>query len=252
MAILGAQLEAALATVGLNLVTRAEWGARPREYLNQIQLPTPRLWIHHTADDRQGASAVRAHQNYHMDTKGWSDIAYSLLVGDWGEVYEGRGIGVQGGHTANENRVSHAICLLGNFSGRRPTAASLDTVVKLARLGRDRRWWVPTLGGHRDAPGASTSCPGDHLYAQLPSLRILVAQAPVPPVEEDEDVAYYTYVTAPGKPPRIAVDGGVVGFPNVTELYEFLNALNAAGYKRHNLRFAEADDWDRYMNGLTR
>ena len=178
MAVLGKELEAALASVGLNLVTRAEWGARQRSYINFIQLPTPRLFIHHTGDDRQGSS-IRAHQNYHMDTKGWSDLAYSLMVDDKGVVYEGRGIGVQGGHTAGYNRTSHAICLFGNFQNHPATAAALQTVVKLAKLGRDKKWWVPTLHGHRDV--ASTSCPGNYVYNQLPNLRKLVAAAPVAP-----------------------------------------------------------------------
>jgi len=178
MAVTGKTLEAILASVGLNLVTRAEWGARPRKYINYIQLPTPRLFIHHTGDDRQGSS-IKAHQNYHMDTKGWSDLAYSLMVDDRGVVYEGRGIGVQGGHTAGYNRTSHAICLFGNFQNHPATAAALQTVVKLAKLGRDKKWWVPTLHGHRDV--ASTSCPGNYLYNQLPNLRRLTAAAPVAP-----------------------------------------------------------------------
>jgi len=184
MAVNGIELKSIFASAGLRLLTRAEWGARAPRYVNHIQTPTARLWIHHSADDRQGASAVRSHQNFHMDTKGWSDIAYSVLLGDDGTFFEGRGIGVQGGHTANENRVSHAICLLGNFQNRRPTDASVNALVRAAQLGRDRRWWVPTCGGHRDAPGASTSCPGNHLYNLLPQIRTRVNGS----IQPEEDI----------------------------------------------------------------
>lgn len=179
--VLGADLEAALRPAGLELVTRAEWGARPREYLNEIQTPTAYFFVHHAAvESSDDAREVRQHQDFHMDTRGWSDIAYSLLVPDPNPnliVFEGRGIGVQGGHTQNYNRRSHAVCVLGNFQADRPSASAQDSVARLARRGRDLRWWVPTLHGHRDV--ASTSCPGDHLYNQLPTIRALVASGEV-------------------------------------------------------------------------
>lgn len=174
--------------------SRSEWGARPAKSIHRIPTPTPRLWVHHAADDRQGAAAVRAHQAFHMDTRGWTDIAYSFLIGNDGTIYEGRGAGIAGGHTAGDNTRSHAICLLGNFDNRAPTKQALDSLVWLARHGTDRRWWIPTLGGHRDAPGASTACPGRHLYAALPGIRArLAAPAPAPPPaalpvhQEDDD-----------------------------------------------------------------
>ena len=167
------------------IVPRAEWGARPAKSVHRIPTPTPRLWVHHAADDRQGAAAVRAHQVFHQNTRGWADIAYSFLIGNDGTIYEGRGAGVAGGHTAGDNTRSHAICLLGNFDNRAPTPQSLDSLVWLARHGTDRRWWVPTLGGHRDAPGASTACPGRHLYAALPGVRARLA-APVPTVPQED------------------------------------------------------------------
>jgi hypothetical protein len=119
-----------------------------------------------------------------MDSRGWNDIAYSFLVDDDGTIYEGRGVGVAGGHTAGDNTRSHAACLMGNFEARQPTDAAVDSLVWLARRGLDDRWWVPTCGGHRDAPGAGTACPGRFLYARLPEVRARVASDP----EEDFDM----------------------------------------------------------------
>ena len=60
---------------------------------------------------------------------------------------------------------------------------------------------------------------------------------------------YYTVYSAPGKPPRVFVDGAVVGFPNPTELAEYVAAYDRAGYQKRSVAFAEADDWQRFMDG---
>ena len=122
-----------------------------------------------------------------MDVRGWSDIAYSFLINHEGTVYQGRGPGVAGGHTAGQNTVSHAICLLGNFDQTQPTTAALDATVELARHGYESGWWPETFtGGHRDAPLADTSCPGKHLYSKLPEINTLL-EADMPLTQEDKE-----------------------------------------------------------------
>lgn len=168
---------------GHRYVLREEWGARaPTSPFFPIPvLPTPRLWIHHSGAEQHGPSGVREIQRYHQVTKGWKDIAYNFLVDDDGTLYEGRGPGIAGGATAGDNTRSHAICLLGNFEERPPAPPARQAVLDLARHGRDEGWWHPTCGGHRDAPGASTACPGRHVYAWLPTLQLLVATPPTTP-----------------------------------------------------------------------
>jgi hypothetical protein len=170
----------------MRIIPRAEWGARSPRAVTHIALPTPRLWVHHTAGSERGAVGMRQIQAFHMDTRGWNDIAYSFVVDDHdGAIYEGRGAGVAGGHTEGDNSRSHAICVMGNFEGRGAQPHTLQAIVELANHGTAKGWWVPTLGGHRDAPGASTACPGARLYAVLPNLRASLG-APIPPPEEDE------------------------------------------------------------------
>lgn len=195
----------------MRIVSRAEWGARSPKGLHRIATPTPRLWVHHTATAQHGAAGVRAIQRYHMDSRGWLDIAYSFLIDDDGTIYEGRGAGVAGAHTAGDNSTSHAACLMGNFENRAPTKAAVTALVELARHGRDKGWWQPTLGGHRDAPGASTACPGRHLYAALPAIRSRVASPPpaaTPPQPSGDDpMALPVIVRLDDKPEWWLYDG---------------------------------------------
>lgn len=132
-----------------------------------MPMPSPRLWLHHSEVDAFGAGAVRAIQTFHMNTRGWNDIAYSFLIDQDGTVYEGRGAGIQGAHTlapppdtSSENRQSHGICLLGNLMAHTPPKAQTDALLQLIKWGSDRGWWHTLTGGHEDAPGNATSCPG--------------------------------------------------------------------------------------------
>jgi hypothetical protein len=119
-----------------------------------------------------------------MDTRGWNDIAYSFLINHEGTIYEGRGAGIAGGHTAGHNTISHAICLLGNYDIDTPTVTAMRSIVELACYGHSEGWWREGFtGGHRDASGASTSCPGRNLHSQISTLNQAITS---PPIEEDE------------------------------------------------------------------
>ena len=71
-------------------------------------------------------------------------------------------------------------------------------------------------------------------------------------VDQEDDMAYYTIINGPGKPPRLCVDGAVIGFPNAEELNEHVAAYNKAGFVKKTVTFTEADDWDRDMKGRLR
>lgn len=170
----------------VHIVTRAEWGAEPpTKKPHAIATPTPRLWLHHTAGNERGKAGMRNIQRFHQETRGWSDIAYSLVVDpDDLTIYEARGIGIAGGHTKGDNTHSHAICVMGNFDNEHPSPGLLRLLADLIRHGRGQGWWGDLTGGHRNAPGASTSCPGRHLQAAIPEIRTL-SNATLP---EDDDM----------------------------------------------------------------
>lgn len=167
------------------IVSRADWGAAPPEYRNYIETPSSELWLHHTAGALDaGGNGVwwddaRAVQEFHMRPvadggRGWSDLAYSFLIGG-GMIFEGRGVGVAGGHTKGRNFVSHAICLFGNYDVMRPTDEDLAATAWLIAHGRERGWWHDLTGAHTEAPGAATSCCGRHLIDRIPDLRRIAA-----------------------------------------------------------------------------
>ena len=80
----------------IRIVTRAEWGARPPTRKPRIQ-DTQKLrgWAIHfngpAVTNKDEVKFLRGVQNYHMDSHGWSDIAYSFMIGQSGTIFEGRG-----------------------------------------------------------------------------------------------------------------------------------------------------------------
>lgn len=183
----------------MRIITRAEWGAAPAKHRTYIATPTPRLWLHHTAGalDAGGNGVwwddVRGIQDFHMRPKsqggrGWSDIAYSFLVGG-GQIFEGRGVGIAGGHTAGDNTLSHAICLIGDYTWMTPKQADLEAIAWLIAHGREHGWWGDLTGPHRDAPGAATQCCGRNLIDKIPDLRRMATTTrptPVAPQSEED------------------------------------------------------------------
>ena len=151
----------------MTYVTREGWDARdPVSPPARIATPAPLLVLHHAAAGGFGASAVRGHQNYHIDVRGWNDIAYTALVDDV-NVYEGRGWGIRTAATGPVNDRSQAVCALGNWSTKTPPDGMLDQLALAAVLG----WQAGAVdapeydGGHRDYQ--PRDCPGDKLYAKL-------------------------------------------------------------------------------------
>lgn len=160
--------------MSITIVSRAEWGARDRLRRHGIATPTPELYLHHTAGNESGPGGMRAIQQFHMDVKGWSDIGYSFVVDpDTLTVYEGRGAGVAGGHTKGRNSVSHGIAVMGDFTVNDPSAELVALLAGLVHHGLTREWWGDRFtGGHRDV--VATACPGDRLYAAIPTINSLV------------------------------------------------------------------------------
>lgn len=153
------------------IISRSEWGARkPTTTIRALaQNPPPFVIIHHSATDSCITQAIcnarmRSFQNYHIDEKGWGDIGYQFLVGEDGNIYEGRGWDKHGAHSISYNSKSIGICIIGNFVGHTPNAAAIEATKNLisygVAIGKIQSNY--TLLGHRQT--TRTSCPGDSLY----------------------------------------------------------------------------------------
>ncbi len=155
------------------VLCRDAWGAAPAGD-GLVAHELRRMTIHHTAvvldGNRQAPSRLRGHQRYHQD-QGWPDIAYHRGVDRNGNVYELRTTDARGDTFTEYDPTGHLLLLAeGDFDRQQPTDAQLEGLAQLLAWGATR-FGLPldTISGHRDH--ASTSCPGDALYARLPDLR---------------------------------------------------------------------------------
>jgi hypothetical protein len=158
------------------IISRSQWGARPAQgSMNSID-PTPIGTAVHWEGPQMGTQdhslcddTMRGIQNYHMDTKGWADIAYSLCVCQHGYVYEGRGKGKgsAANGTTQGNYDYYAVCALVGENDPQPTV--LDDGIANA-VATCKSWGAGSkVVGHRDLIG--TECPGDSIYSKVKSGR---------------------------------------------------------------------------------
>ncbi|KAJ8317122.1 hypothetical protein KUTeg_005026 [Tegillarca granosa] len=156
----------------VKVISRDSWGARRPSSILPISTPVPLFFIHHTAghtcfETNQCIQALKGIQNYHIDSRGYNDIGYSFLIGQDGNVYEGRGWNSQGAHTKNHNDHSFAASFMGNFMSHLPVQKALDAAQALIECGVAKGYIEGdySLYGHRDVK--ATSCPGDSLYNHI-------------------------------------------------------------------------------------
>ena len=190
------------------IIPRSAWagrGARPSAppLFGNVEL----AFVHHT-DSANGygpgdsAAMILSIFHFHRDVRGWDDIGYNFVVDRFGQVFEGRAGGmlepVVGAQAGGFNTYSTGVAALGTFMDVSLNARATDALARLLAW-KLTYHGVPVLGhvtvtyqgsadkyrhgarvrlnriaGHRD--GNATDCPGDALYARLPSLRSLVAR----------------------------------------------------------------------------
>jgi flagellar hook assembly protein FlgD len=182
--------------------TRAEWGADESMrraaplYAPSVQM----VFVHHTATsndytESQVPSILRSIYAYHVQANGWNDIGYNYLVDRFGQIWEGRYGGITsnvvGAQTLGFNTGSVGIAYIGDGQSTPLTDAARAALVSLISWRLDLAHVDPrgttemvsggnpkyaagthvtlrVVSGHRD--GTLTDCPGDTIYAQLPSI----------------------------------------------------------------------------------
>jgi len=192
-------LQAATYTPRPQIYSRAQWGAdegmREKSSLHYFEVHAG--FVHHTVNANdytrdEVPGIIRSIYAYHTQSRGWSDIGYNFLVDRFGRIWEGRYGGIDrpvvGAHTLNYNEYSFAMSAIGNYDIKQPSQAMIQAygalfAWKLSLHGVDAsspQQWVGSknfqaINGHRDA--ASTACPGRYLYAKIPEIRTLAAEA---------------------------------------------------------------------------
>jgi hypothetical protein len=173
-------------------VSRAAWGARRPKYGYSSIRETAQGNTAHYEGPRMGAfphtscaTKVRGIQNFHMDSRGWNDVAYNSIVCPHGYIYECRWYGARGGAngTSTGNKLSYAHCaLIGE--GDLVTADLKMGMTNVRRyfesLGSGTKQW-----GHRD--WKATACPGEPLYDWVKSGWGFNTPTPTPPTKSQED-----------------------------------------------------------------
>jgi flagellar hook assembly protein FlgD len=195
-----------------SIIRRSQWGADESivraspSYAERLRFAV----VHHTAGTNsytpaQSAAIVRGIQRYHVLGNGWNDIGYNFLVDKYGQVFEGRGGGIDrnvvGAHAQGFNTGSVGVSVLGTYQATRVSSSARAAIVKLLAWRLDVAHVDPlsaltfeSYGNERFAPGTkvrlravsghrdtgSTSCPGSGLYGQLPGIANSVAATGLP------------------------------------------------------------------------
>ena len=151
-------------------ICKSAWGGRePSGALTSHTIE--RMTVHHTAAlldaNRKAPARARAHQRFHMDDRGWVDLAYHFLVDANGNVYEGRRVTAVGDTGTNYDPTGHfLVCAEGDFNSQAIPAAQVSAMADVLAWGAVHFGVDPaTIRGHRD--WAATSCPGDNFYSLI-------------------------------------------------------------------------------------
>jgi N-acetylmuramoyl-L-alanine amidase len=154
------------------IIGRKHWAAiAPRDRTFDQWSSGVTLVVHHTAGSapqtRAGeAIEMRSIQRAHF-AHGWSDIGYNYVIMPSGRVWEGRGYGIRGAHTANNNTNTIGVSFAGNYDVNRPTRASLRAYRRLVRHLRRAGADIKRVRGHQQMPQQATACPGRYLMRAL-------------------------------------------------------------------------------------
>lgn len=81
---------------------------------------------------------------------------------------------MSGAHTGGRNDISAGVCAPGNVTYSDIDSDAIEALAEALIIGDSQGWWPREFrGGHRDAPGASTSCPGDALHGVIDEINQL-------------------------------------------------------------------------------
>lgn len=186
----------------IEVVTRAQWGARYADGFGAAPLPASEVWLHHSVtiapdlvppyDDE--VRAMRTLEDIGQSRFG-GGISYTFGAMPTGKLYAGHSVNRMGAHTGGRNSIARAIVLVGNADTTAVTRSQVESIATLLVDGQRAGYWRTARlnGGHQQAPGASTACPGRYGMAAVAAINERAAQiaaggTPAPTPQEDDDV----------------------------------------------------------------
>jgi hypothetical protein len=193
--------------------SRADWGADERlrrgapAYAGRVEA----VVVHHTAGSNDYRPEdvprrIRADYAYHVQSRGWSDLGYNLVLDKWGRIWEGRAGGLGratvGTHAQGFNTGTLGVTVLGDYTRATPGDALLTALARVAAYAAQTWRWdpgasvalrsggsprfpkgqvvtLPRVHGHKDT--GRTACPGtlqDRLQVVRDRARVLLGGAP--------------------------------------------------------------------------
>ena len=187
------------------IIARSAWAGNAGPAFPPVYGAVHLAFVHHTVNPNGYAAAdvpamLLAIYQFHRYVRGWNDIGYNFLIDAYGRVWEGRAGGIDlpviGAQAGGYNLESTGVAMLGTFDSVLPSVVAQATLAQLLSwklslhgapvMGRvtvevdptDAFYTpfapgalvaLPRIAGHRD--GCSTGCPGNALYAHLPTIR---------------------------------------------------------------------------------
>lgn len=161
------------------IIQRPEWGARHEDGFGPRPVGDLQVYVHHSvtiAPDlvtpfTDDYAAVRTLESIGESRFG-RGISYQFPITPAGLVFEGVSVDRVGAAISNYNTPTANIVWIGNYDTAKPPRPMLEATDWLLHHGVDRGWWRRPIvaGGHRDAPGAITACPGRYAHALLDEL----------------------------------------------------------------------------------
>ena len=126
-----------------------------------------KITIHHTAtQNKVGVSdlqKLRSARRYHIEDRGWGDIAYHYLIAPDGTIYQGRDSQFIGGSSNNYGTDNNLlIALIGNFEVESPTIAAVESLKKLV-VNRAIHYGINPHNVNTHRHHTATLCPGANL-----------------------------------------------------------------------------------------
>jgi hypothetical protein len=138
--------------------------------------------------DAEVAEALRGWQAFHMDGRGWSDIAYQVAVSQDGDVWSLRGLRTQSGANGDASlNEQYGAILLVLVAGELPSAAMKRSVQNVIRDFRDIYGDdAKEIRPHSAIRQGGTDCPGP--LARLAIARGEFEPGTTPTTPEDDDM----------------------------------------------------------------